>query len=248
MPHTVGAGTAIALVIALASLAAAAPSPSPAAATASAAPAHVGAPLREIGHVQAKTRFCQTIYDFGGLATSATLAGDADLDDDLHWLSVVDLDSTVFSKQRGLSELLKRYTTLRARSRDAIEQAKTLRAAAADAPTVEQRVGIVAYADALGGALHRQQLLAEAISRFMLYVQVHDPVSEQQRDEAMIVAAYAPMRPFEHSADPRDRVPQSLSETAKSASIDLSERRVLERADEQRAAETADNAFAPCLQ
>ena len=211
-----------------------------------AATATVAAPLREIGRVHAKTAFCTTIYDHGGLATSAALAGDADLDDDLHWLSVVDLDSTVLAKQRGLGELSKRYTILHGRARYAIDESKALRAAAASAPTVDQRDALIAYADALGGALHRQMILAEAISRLMNYVQVHEPVSDQQRDEDTIVASYAPRGLFEHSLDPRDRVPQSLSETAKAASVELTERRIPEIDDETRAAQSADAAFGSC--
>ncbi len=237
MPHAGKGIAAFALAAALASSAFAAPSP---------APTTPAGPLREIGRVHAKTTFCQTIYDHGGLATSAALAGDTDLDDDLHWLSVVDLDSTELAKQRGLLELSKRYTTLHGRARYAIDEAKALRAAAINAPTVEQRSALIAYADALGGALHRQMVLADAISRLTNYVQVHQPVSDWQRDEDMIVASYAPRGLFEHSLDPRDRVPQTLSETAKGASIELTDRRAPELGDEARAAENADAAFAAC--
>lgn len=214
--------------------------------SAPASPAPSGSPLRIIGRVHAKTAFCQQVYDHGGVATAAALQGDADLDDDVGWLNTVDLDDTELARQHGIAELLKRFVTLRARARVAIGETQALRTLAASAPTAEQKDALIAYANALGGALHRQEVLAEAISRFMLYVNAHPAVSQQQRDEDYIRAGYTPLGPFEHSADPRDRVPPTLSEVARSASTELAARRIPERDDEISAAAQVNAGFTPC--
>ncbi len=214
--------------------------------SATSSPAPAGSPLRLIGRVHAKTAFCQEVYDHGGVATAAALQGDADLDDDVAWLNSVDLDSTELARQHGIAELLKRFVTLRARARVAIGETQTLRTLAASAPTLEQKGALVAYANAVGGALHRQEVLAEAISRFMIYVNAHPTVSQQQRDEDYLKASYTPLGPFEHSADPRDRVPPTLSEVARSASAELAVRRAPERDDEVRAGDQVAAGFTPC--
>ncbi len=214
--------------------------------TAVATPAPSSSPLRLIGRVHARTAFCQQVYDHGGLATAEALHGDADIDDDLQWLNTTDLDATELARQHGLAELWKRFTTLRSRARAAVDETKALRDVAASAPTAEQKDALIAYANALGGALHRQMVLAEAISRFMLYVNVHPAVSQQQRDEDYLAASYTPLGPWEHSADPRDRVPPTLTEMARSAAAELAVRRVPELGDESRAAEQAAAGFTPC--
>ena len=227
-------------------VAAAAPPSGPPPAGAVASPVASGSPLRLIGRVHAKTAFCQQVYDHGGLATASALQGDADIDDDLQWLSTTDLDATELARQHGIAELSKRFTTLRSRARAAVDETKALRDVAASAPTAEQKDALVAYANALGGALHRQMVLAEAISRFMLYVNAHPAVSQQQRDEDYIKAGYTPLGPFEHSADPRDRVPPTLTEMARYAATELNTRRARERDDEVQAADHADAGFSPC--
>lgn len=212
------------------------------------APVASQAPLREIGRVHAKTRFCQDVTDTGAAVTSSALAGDAALEDDFRYLGSVDLDSTVLSKQRGLMELNARYTSLGERARAAVEQSKALRALADSAPTPEQKAALTDYANALGGALHRQIVLAQALSRFMLYVQTQEPVSEQDRDLATIDASWRPLAFGEHSYDPRDRVPPTLSEVAHAAGAELAARRTPELEDETRAAKSADAAFMPCIE
>lgn len=203
-------------------------------------------PVALIGRVHARTAFCQQVYDHGGLATASTLHGDADIDDDLQWLNTTDLDATELARQHGIAELSKRFTTLRSRARAAVDETKALRDVAESAPTAQQKDALVAYANALGGALHRQMVLAEAISRFMMYVNLHPAVSQQQRDEDYIAASYTPLGPWEHSADPRDRVPPTLTEMARSAAAELAVRRAPELGDESRAADQAEAGFTPC--
>ena len=203
-------------------------------------------PLRVIGRVHAKTKFCQAIYDHGRLATTSALQGDADLDDDVHWLAGVDLDSSEIAREHGLLEFSKRYVDLGERARAAIEETKALRAVAKRAPTPEQQAALITYADALGGALHRQTLLADALGRVMMNVQQRPAITQDQRDEDLLAAAFTPRGPFEHSWDPRNRVPETLSEMAHAASIELTNRRVSETDDETRAAMSADAAFSPC--
>ncbi len=205
-------------------------------------------PLRLIGRVHAKTKFCTDIYDHGGLATAAALEGDAALKDDGVYLRSVDLDTTDIGKQHALLQLSQRYVTLRGRARAAIDETKALRTAADAAPTPEQKAALIAYSEAIGGALHRQMLLAEAISRFMMYLQAHEPVSAEQRDMDLVDAASRPYGGFDHYFDPRDRVPLTLTEVAQKTADDLDQRQIRETDDETRAAAQTDAAFSPCAQ
>jgi hypothetical protein len=203
-------------------------------------------PLRLIGHVHAKTAFCMAVVDHGGMATAAALQGDENLDDDIHWLSTAQLDSSELAKEHGVLEMSKRYAELGERARAAIDEAKALRTVAETAPTPEQKTALIAYADAIGGALHRQTLLADALSRVMMNVQQQPRVTSEQRDEDLLAAAFRPPGPFQHSWDPRDRVPESLTEMVHAAAIELTNRRTSETNDEIRAAQNTQAAFSPC--
>lgn len=252
MPRTRGLTQTASTLIAIAAatgiaIAAIAPEPSPD--PRSSRLSHAAAPLRIIGRVRARTLFCQRIYAEAAPATSAALLGDAAINDDENYLSTVDLDTTVLAQQHGIQEIGLRYTTLWRRSRAAIEETKALRKIAAEAHDPEQRDALVAYAEALGGALHRQVMMAQDLSRFMTYLQNHQPISQEQRDEDLLAASSAPIGLFErnHSEDPRDRVPPTLSEIAQGGSTQLRQRHQVEIEDETRAAETADMAFGPCM-
>lgn len=203
-------------------------------------------PLKEIGRVHARTAFCQAVYDRGSVSTSAALDNDVTLATTSQYLDSVELDENKLGKPNAEFELQRRYAQIMNEAQDAIEETKSLRQLAEQAPTPEQKAAIVAYADALGGALHRQQLVAEYFRRFVMYLQTHEAVPWQQRNEELFYAARTPMGPFEHSADPRDRVTPMLTEVARSESLQITDRHQAVTSDEAHAAAKYDAAFGPC--
>lgn len=204
-------------------------------------------PLRLIGRVHAKTAFCRQVLDSGGLATAAALEGDGDIVDDVRYLSKTDLDSSELARDHAVAELAQRFTTLHTRALAAVKQAKALRDASGSAPTSEQKSALVAYADALSTALHRQLELANALAGFTVVGEAHQTVTEQEHDLDYSRTIYTRLGPWEHSADPRDRNPGTFTQMARNAASALDKQRVQEREDEARAAEWADAGFSPCL-
>ncbi|MBD5654127.1 MAG: hypothetical protein IAI50_02970, partial [Candidatus Eremiobacteraeota bacterium] len=157
------------------------------------------APLREIGHVHARTAFCQAVFDRGGLATATALNNDASLAATSQYLSHVDLDDNALNKPKAVSDMQRTYAALMAYARDAIDESKALRKLADDAPTPEQKAALIAYADAIGGALHRQELVASDYRRFAVYLEAHQPVSSQQQDHENVTATVSQPRPGDYN-------------------------------------------------
>jgi len=203
-------------------------------------------PLKEIGRVHVQTPFCKDVFDRGSLATSSALLNDAELDATAHFLDTVELDDNQLAKPTTITDLQKRYQVLMARAGAAIDETKALRQLADAAPAPDQKAALTDYANALGGALHRQMLVAEYYRRFAMYLEVHEPVSWQERDRALFYAARTPPGPMERSGDPRDRVPPTLTEVARFASSEITTRHERAVGDELHAAQTAQAAFGPC--
>jgi|GEM_PF-3371232 len=241
----------------------------------SAAPSPLG-PLREIGRVHAQTAFCQAVYDRGGLATSAALDNDASLAQTSAYLSHVELDDNALNKPKAVVEMHQTYEALMGRARSAIDVSKSLRKLADDAPTPEQKAALIAYANAIGGALHRQELVAADYLRFAVYVEAHQPVTWQQQEHEQIAASLSPPHPgdyqlhmptswqpsdpalgeslaypqmpgdFNFSQDPRDHVTPRLSDLAKAESAHLTDEHGKVAGDELQAATAVPAAFGPC--
>jgi len=246
-------------------------SPAPEAAT---APSPL-APLREIGRVHAQTAFCQAVYDRGGLATAAALDNDAALAQTSDYLSHTELDDNALNKPKAVYTMHEMYESLMGRARTAIDVSKALRKLADEAPTPEQKAALIAYADAIGGALHRQELVAGDYIRFAVYLEAHQPVTWQQQEYEQISASISPPRPGDYqvseptewhpqedslgesslypempgvnfSTDARDHVTPRLTDLAKSEATHLTERHAKVVDDETHAAATVQAAFGPC--
>jgi hypothetical protein len=202
--------------------------------------------LKEIGHVHAQTAFCQAVYDHAGASTSTALAADASLASTAQYLTKADLDENAMAKPKAIYDIQRSYEALMAETKDAIEESKALRKLAADAPTPEQKAALITYADAIGGALHRQQLIGRDYRAFGVYLEAHDPVPWQDHDYDLSMATVKMPRPEEMAQDPRDRVATPLAQLSKEEAIHMadSEQQVL--ADEVHAASTVDAAFGPC--
>jgi hypothetical protein len=206
-----------------------------------AAPAPVTA-LREIGHVRAHTRFCQAVYDHAGLSTNTALINDSTISKTADDLTHADLDDNLMAKPRTIVDMQRSYEALMSRTRDAIDETKTLRKLADDAPTPEQKAALVAYADALGGALHRQQIAARDYREFGVYLEAHDPVAWQEHDREMMAANAT--QPVEF--DPHDYVTPYLADLAKAEAVHLNDLHETVLDDEVRAGSSVDAAFGPC--
>ncbi|MBC5803865.1 MAG: hypothetical protein GIX03_12910 [Candidatus Eremiobacteraeota bacterium] len=194
-------------------------------------PAASSSPLRLIGRVHAKTAFCQSVLDHGGLATASVLEGDDDIDDDVNYLNKVDLDSSELGRHRAVTALTARFTALQARAKAAIGETKALRDGAAAAPTQDQKTALV----------------ANALTGFTISAEAHQTVTEQEHDLDYSRTVYSRLGPWEHSADPRDRNPGTMTQMARAAANDLGKRRGPERDDEVLASQQADAGFSPCL-
>jgi hypothetical protein len=210
-------------------------------------------PLQEIGHVKAVSPFCKAVLTHATVAVQTALADDADIERDGTWLHTTDFD-TDLAKQQGAHALIERFVALRARAKEGLAEATAIRAAAKDAPTPEQAKELTDFADALAGALKRQKDLADFMGRFVAYLDSHAPVDFIDRQKAQIDASLAGatvgqasrMYGYNHSADPRDLVPPTLSEEAKATSDDLAKRHEPVYDDEDRAAQHIEPGFKDC--
>lgn len=208
--------------------------------------ANAVAALKEIGHTAARTAFCQTVLDHAARATTVALENDSALAAVSDALAHTDLDENAMAKPKMTYELQRRYEALMARTKEAVNEFKALATIANQAPTLEQKTALAAYSDALGGALHRQELVAGEFIRFGAFLEAHAPVSWQQHDRDMVRAAITQPRPEEMATDPRDRVPARLTDLAKAEATHLDERHESVFADEIRAAAHVDRAFRQC--
>jgi hypothetical protein len=202
--------------------------------------------LKLIGHTHARTAFCQAVYDHAGMATAAALENDQVISDTSVLLSHADLDENAMAKPKTIYDMQRSYEALMGRAHDAIDESKTLRKLAAEAPTPEQKAALTSYADAIGGALHRQEIVAKDYREFGVYLEAHDQVSWQQHDRDLMTASVTQPRPEEMAQDPRDRVVRPLAELSKLEAIHLTDihEKVLD--DEVHAATHVDDAFGPC--
>ena len=246
-------GTLAFVFVALGTVAASA-APTTGAAASGVAPGSVGAPvkavpisaLKEIGRVRARTAFCQAVYDHGGLATSVALSNDASLAATSDYLSHADLDENAMAKPRAIYDMQRSYEALMGRAHDAIDETKALRKLADDAPTAAQKAALVAYADAVGGALHRQEIVAKEYRQFGVYLEAHEPVSWQQHNFDLSMAAATEPRPEQMATDPRDRVTPLLADLSKLEAVHITDIHGKVLDDEARAATQVDAAFGPC--
>jgi hypothetical protein len=202
--------------------------------------------LKQIGRVRARTVFCQTVLDHARITTAAALDNDSVIAETSVYLSRADLDENAMAKPKAVWDLQRSYEALMGRAHDAIDETKALRKAADDAPTPEQKAALIEYADAIGGALHRQEIVAKDYREFAVFLEANDPVSWQQHDRDLIAASVFPMLPWNRAMDPRDRVPAQLADLAKAEAVHLTDihERVIE--DEVHAGTSVDAALGPC--
>jgi hypothetical protein len=254
-----GRPAAFALPVAAQSTSSAAPSAAPSGDAVDAAN-----PLATIARVRATTPFCRSVLHHASTAVDRALDDDVRLVFVEQTLKTTDLDSDDLHKANGSRRILHEFVALRASAVEGRREMQALRDEAKSAPTEAQRASLNSFADALDGALDRQKKLADALGRFVAYVDAHDPISKDAHDRAVFqsiaqqnygggaVATDAfgnpvtPIRPLIADGNPLDYVPDQLSTVASEAAVQLKERSAPILKDESDAADRIDAAFAGC--
>jgi len=163
----------VAMVVAL--VTAGAPMPTPQAS----APAQ---PLKEIGHVFSSGT-CTAIVVRANSAIGATLRNDQTVLIAIDTLRHVDLDTTnVIQKRKGMASIARLADDLRVSSGDATAQIKKLRELAAASKDPVRKQDLNDFADALGGALKRQQRIGTDLGRMLSVINGRDARAEAQQD------------------------------------------------------------------
>jgi len=236
-----------ALVWLLAAPAAGGPAATPSPVPAAAAAATPASPLREIGSVRVTTPLCRALVERAGDAVALETENDARLDSVLTILGTIDLDSNQLAKQNGEKLLLDRYVALRETAVRGNGVMKQFRSLAATAPE-DRRAALDGFADALDGALHRQKIIADTLGRFVAYVEVHEPISDDEHDRMVFAQLLQQNGPGSIRAGlpTLDDLPPQISAVARDAGKDLSERAHRIADDENDAAARIDPAFMQC--
>jgi hypothetical protein len=122
-------------------------------------------PLKEIGSV--RTSVCSTVVVHANSAIDATLANDANLRALIVSLSTAGVDdATDLSKRNTYRALENAAAKMRETALEGEAEVRRLRALAADSPE-PRKSELKAFADAIGGALYRQRMMAIEAQRLV---------------------------------------------------------------------------------
>lgn len=209
--------------------------------------------LKTIGRIRVTSTLCKALVADAVHAVDIETQNDARLVDAEATLAIVDLDSSQIFKYRGIRDITKRFVTLRAAAVEGNALMRDFRDRAKTATNAQQRTDLLAFADALDGALHRQKILADDLGRFVAYLDAHEPIDKDTHDRQIFNAILLQNDGrFPHTAfDVRDfgptaGVPDPLSVTAKNASAELIKRSAPIVGDEDAAGQKIEPAFASC--
>ena len=221
--------------------------------TVAAPPVVAGGELKEIGRIRVTTTLCKTLVVSAAHAVDIETQNNARLVDDEATLQTIDLDGSQILKARGVREITKRFVALRAAAVEGNVLMRGFRERAKTAIGDQQRADLLAFADALDGALHRQKILADDLGRFVAYLDAHEPIDKDTHDRQISNALLLqndvrfPHTPFDvRDFGPTAGVPDPLSVTAKNASAELIKRSAPISIDEAAAALKIEPAFASC--
>ena len=163
----------VAMVVAL--VTAGAPIPTPQAS----APAQ---PLKEIGHVFSSGT-CTAIVVRANSAIGAALRSDQTVLLAIDTLRHVDLDTTnIIQKKKGMTSIERLAEDLRRSSTDANSQIKKLRELAAASTDPVRKEDLKEFADALSGAVKRQERIGKDLDRMLTVIDGRDARAEAQQD------------------------------------------------------------------
>lgn len=165
----------VAMVVALVTVGA--PVPTPQASAQAAAQ-----PLKELGHVYSSGS-CTAIVVRANSAIGAALRNDQTVMMTIDTLRHVDLDTTnVVQKRKGMASIARLAQDLRSSSNDANAQIKKLRELAAQSTDPVRKEDLKEFADALSGALARQDRIGKDLGRMLAVIDGRDARAEAQAD------------------------------------------------------------------
>ena len=204
------------------------------AATPSPPPAH----LKTIGVVHSSPR-CTAIVRNANGAIAVALQGDRDLTDTIAHVRIAPLDDgNRLHHVHAIAQMAAEASKLAEEVRRGEGDIAALRRAADSSPNAAQKKAVLAFADALGGAIGRQKAIARDLAGFTAYLQARDSLNESfdpTLDEEL---------PLPNEIEPPGY--QSESQLARNAADDYAERLRAIAKDEATAADAADQALAGC--
>ena len=206
-------------------------------------------PLREIGSVRATTPFCKKMIETAVDAVDVTLTNDVKIEQIAGVMRTSDFDSNPLVKHKSTEELRKRFASLRATAVMGERALKEFKAEAKAATDPEQRVALEKFADALAGALYRQQKLADNIGGYIAMLDSSEPINEYDAAEMQLQHDINASNIRYQNSDPimqQTPVPETLTASAKRAADELDRRMEPINKDEDDAANRIDPAFKRC--
>ncbi len=238
-----GAWLTISATIILAVNGALAPVPAP-----SSTSSATEAKLREIGGVRVTTDICKPLLVSAGAAVDYMLDDNLKLGQDIARMRNIDLDSSMLAKSQGAQELMNRFVALRRSAVAGKAAMDKFRAEAKTVPDEKQRAALIAFANAIEGALERQRKLAEDISHLAVFVDSHPPLDEWALAQATIDLQaqssyrYSPVGTLGYPYN----IPQTLSQVSADSADLLQDRAEPMFNDEKDAATRLEPAFTGC--
>lgn len=215
---------------------------------ASSSPSATETKLREIGGVRVTTDVCKPLLVSAGAAVDYMLDDNLKLGQDIARMRNIDLDSSMLAKSQGAHELMDRFVALRRSAVAGKAQMDKFRAEAKTVTDEKQRAALIAFANAIEGALERQRKLAEDISHLAVFVDSHAPLDEWALAEITIelqAEMGSPLSPPGTLGYPYN-IPQTLSQVSSDSADLLQERAEPMFNDEKDAATRLEPAFAGC--
>lgn len=187
-------------------------------ATTAPVPSATPRPLKEIGRVRAFGPFCSQVVRHANSAIDTALSNDTRIAFTISDLRTIQLDDTALQKANGMQELLKRYADLHSAATAGEAQVKELRADADSATDPDQKAALRRLADALGGTVFRQKKLADQLGSYVTYADNHPRVDENDKDRSLTdIMMLQNMFGTPYRGDPRQYVPPTLTELARTA-------------------------------
>jgi len=152
--------------------------------------------LKVIANVRSTSR-CAEIVTHANSAIGSALNNDVQLQQLITRLRAINLDDgNLIHRRNGLDALGEFAKNLTQQSRSADDEVKRLRALAEKSTDPQEQKELKAFADALGGALWRQQKVARDLNGYLASVDFQDMATFTEGQEAANRAVFGVPDPF----------------------------------------------------
>lgn len=208
-------------------------------------------PLKTISSVRSTAR-CTEIVNTANTAINEAVQGDSVVLAAIERLRIVNLDDgNILHRRAGLAALGALASRMYEQSLAGAKRVTRLRLLARTAPDVKEGAQLKSFADALGGALGRQEKIARDINGYLAFIDARDMMSDSPmvNNDALgsFPYGYGPPRgfltPAEDAGDPNG---PSATEYARNAAADFQQRLPDIALDEQHAADAVPGALQGC--